>query len=64
MKVLEINKEDLKNNLETIQNIIKEKNSNTNIIAVVKANRNGARFRRIFKIFSGKWNKNISSCKL
>lgn len=51
MKVLEINKEDLKNNLVTIQNIIKEKNSNTNIIAVVKANRNGVGVRRIFKIF-------------
>ncbi len=55
MKVLEISKEDLKNNLETIQNIIKEKNSNTNIIAVVKANRNGTWIRRIFKVFSRKW---------
>ena len=52
MKVLEINKEDLKHNLVTIQNIIKEKSSNTNIIAVVKANRNGVGVRRIFKIFS------------
>lgn len=64
MKVLEISKEDLKNNLETIQNIIKEKSPSTNIIAVVKANRNGAWIRRIFKIFGRKWCKNFSSCKL
>ena len=63
MKVLEISKEDLKNNLVTIENIIKAQKSNTNIIAVVKANRNGTWIRRIFKIFSRKWNKNISSRK-
>lgn len=56
MKVLEINKEDLKNNLEIIKNRISEKKPNTNIIAVVKANRNGIGIRRIFKISNRKWN--------
>ncbi len=48
MKVLEISKEDLKSNLEIVQNIIAENNPNTNIIAVVKANRNGIGINRIF----------------
>lgn len=38
MKVLEINKEDLNNNLNIIKNLILEKKSNAKIIAVVKAN--------------------------
>lgn len=63
MKILEINKEDLKNNIEIIQNIIKEKEKNTSIIAVVKANRNGIGARRIFEIFNRKWNKTIGCRK-
>lgn len=55
MKILEISKEDLKNNLEVIQNLIAEKKPDTNIIAVVKANRNGIRLSRIFKISNRKW---------
>lgn len=38
MKVLEINREDLKNNIDIIKKLISEKNKNTQIIAVVKAN--------------------------
>lgn len=38
MKVLEINKEDLKSNLNIIKNLISEKSPNTKTIIVVKAN--------------------------
>lgn len=48
MKVLEINIADLKSNLEIIKNRITENGNNTNIIAVVKANRNGTGTSRIF----------------
>ncbi len=50
MKVLEVSKEELGNNLEKIKKVILEKKANTKIIAVVKANRNGIRTRTIFKI--------------
>lgn len=48
MKVLEVNKSDLKNNLDIIKDMILNKKSDTQIIAVVKANRNGFRLNRIF----------------
>lgn len=48
MKVLEINIADLKSNLKIIKNRITENGNNTNIIAVVKANRNGTGANRIF----------------
>lgn len=48
MKVLQINIADLKSNLEIIKNRITENGNNTNIIAVVKANRNGSWISRVF----------------
>lgn len=45
MKVLEIKKEDLKNNIEIIKKIAgADINDGPEIIAVVKANRNGIRY--------------------
>ena len=52
MKKLEVSKTDLKYNLEVIKKKILEKNSNTEIIAVVKANRNGIRFKAICQLFN------------
>lgn len=49
MKKLVISKNELLNNL----NIIRAKiGIETNVIAVVKANRNGIRFDKIFRIFN------------
>ena len=43
MKILEINKTDLENNIKIINDSEKE----TDIIAVVKANRDGIRYNKI-----------------
>lgn len=44
MKILEINKSDLENNINIIKKIINDSEKNPEIIAVVKANRNGFRY--------------------
>ncbi len=47
MKILEINKTDLENNINIIKKIINDSEKETDIIAVVKANRDGIRYNKI-----------------
>jgi alanine racemase len=47
MKILEINKADLENNINIIKKIISDSEKKTKIIAVVKANRNGIRYSKV-----------------
>lgn len=63
MKVLEINKEDLKNNLSIIKNLISDKSPNTKIIAVVKANGMGLDLEKYSRISCRKWYRIFGCCK-
>lgn len=47
MKILEINKSDLENNINIIKKIINDSKNKPEIIAVVKANRNGIRYNKV-----------------